>query len=92
MQRTSLVVCIMVRAGIHLDNTDPEPILVLVSDGNVKDLAWCTLIQDGHFVKAAMLPKLESKFKSLFKLQKHRYTLTHVAMLEISQVQNKVND
>lgn len=51
MQRTSLVVCIMVRAGIHLDNTDPEPILVLVSDDNVKDLAWCTLIQDGHFVK-----------------------------------------
>lgn len=37
MQRTILIVCITVRAGIHLDNTNPEPILVLVSDGNVKD-------------------------------------------------------
>lgn len=35
MQRTSLVVCIKVREGIHLGNTDPEPVLVLVSEGNV---------------------------------------------------------
>lgn len=36
MQTTSLVVvCIMARKGIHLGKTDPEPILVLVSEGNV---------------------------------------------------------
>lgn len=35
MQRTSLVVCIKVRKGTHLLNTDPEPILVLASEGNV---------------------------------------------------------
>lgn len=35
MQRTSLEECTEVGVGFHLGNTDPEPILVLVSEGNV---------------------------------------------------------
>ena len=87
MQRTSLVVCIEVRTGFHLGNTDPEPILVLVSEGNVYGADWSKT----DTVKAATLRKLESKFKYL-QVYTCVCVCVFVATLETSWVQNKVSD
>lgn len=75
MQRTSLVVCIRVRKGIHLGNTDPEPISVLVSDSNVWDSTRCRNFQDGHDAEAEML--LEAGVQKSNLLPHNRSTGLH---------------
>ena len=79
MQRTSLVVC----KGIYLGHTDPEPVLVLSSEGN--ELRWT------FFLKAATTQTLES-LSTMQKAQVYTDINMRVPTLEISRVQNKVSD